>query len=57
MKIYPFGFKEDGAQGRTRTDISLPMADFESAASTIPPLGHVSAIYLCAYEVKRKTDF
>ena len=30
----------DGAQGETRTlTVSLP-ADFESAASTIPPLGH-----------------
>ena len=35
-----------GAQGETRTlTISLP-ADFESAASTIPPLGHDEKIYL-----------
>ena len=28
------------ARGRTRTDTSLRTADFKSAASTIPPLGH-----------------
>ena len=33
-----------GAQGRTRTDtVSLP-EDFESSASTISPLGHVSIL-------------
>ena len=47
----------DGAQGRTRTDISFPMADFESAASTIPPLGHGVPIPLSAAEVKTKSDF
>ena len=29
-----------GARGETRTLTSFRMADFESAASTIPPLGH-----------------
>ena len=39
----------DGAQGETRTlTISLP-ADFESAASTIPPLGlNIRKIFLLA---------
>ena len=39
----------DGAQGETRTlTISLP-ADFESAASTIPPLGlNIRTIFLLA---------
>ena len=29
------------AQGESRTRTSLQMADFESAGSTIPPLGHI----------------
>ena len=28
-------------QGESRTRTSLQMADFESAGSTIPPLGHI----------------
>ena len=30
----------DGTQGRTRTGTLSPAGDFESPASTIPPLGH-----------------
>ena len=45
-KLY---YNMDGAQGETRTlTISLP-ADFESAASTIPPLGlNIRKIFLLA---------
>lgn len=32
--------KKIGTPGRTRTNTSLRTTDFESAASTIPPLGH-----------------
>lgn len=33
-------FAESGTQGRTRTDKTVKSGDFESPASTIPPLGH-----------------
>jgi hypothetical protein len=39
---------ESGAGGRTRTDMSFRTADFESAASTIPPRPH-GANPLCSY--------
>ncbi len=31
---------ENGAQGETRTHTPVKAGDFESPASTIPPLGH-----------------
>ena len=34
-----------GARGETRTLTPAKAADFESAASTIPPLGHCIMIY------------
>ena len=45
----------DGAQGETRTlTVSLP-ADFESAASTIPPLGHKdkNILALTCFQLKK----
>ena len=33
---------EIGTQGRIRTGTAVKPADFESAASTIPPLGHAA---------------
>ena len=36
-RVHPF--ENSGAQGRIRTDTLSPAGDFESPASTIPPLG------------------
>lgn len=34
-----------GTQGRTRTGTTVKSGDFESPASTIPPLGHADETY------------
>ena len=36
-----------GARGRTRTDTPLRVQDFESSASTIPPLGQILLFVSC----------
>ena len=38
-----------GARGRTRTDTPLRVQDFESSASTIPPLGQSCCLFRVAY--------
>jgi hypothetical protein len=39
MKLLTQGLDFNGTQGRTRTGTLSPAGDFESPASTIPPLG------------------
>ena len=41
-----FGLLEFGTQGRTRTGTPVRAGDFESPASTIPPLGPIDFIGL-----------
>lgn len=44
MTLNPAGHKESGAQGEIRTRTPVKAEDFESPASTVPPLGPLRAV-------------